>query len=156
MFALTFVAAIEYFFFEEFDARLNLVAVDYLMYPTEVVGDIWAAYPVVIGAGNARRCQRTRGLRIASASCFRKHGTAAASGSEAACSPHSRRSRWSARWASKRTPLAFSDNRVANEIAANGASSFFRALRTNEIDYHTYYASRSSGANLKRPGGAAG
>ena len=39
---------------------------------------------------------------------------------------------------------AFSDNRVANEITANGASSFFRALRTNEIDYHTYYASRSS------------
>ena len=39
--------------------------------------------------------------------------------------------------------LPLSDNRVANEIAANGASSFFRALRTNEIDYHTYYASRS-------------
>ena len=37
----------EYFFFEEFDARLNLVAVDYLMYPTEVVGDIWSEYPVV-------------------------------------------------------------------------------------------------------------
>src|SRR5262245_44727208 len=36
MFGLTFVAAIEYFFFEEFDARLNLVAVDYLLYPTEV------------------------------------------------------------------------------------------------------------------------
>ncbi len=47
MFALTFVAAAEYFFFAEFDARLNLVAVDYLMYPTEVVGDIWAEYPVV-------------------------------------------------------------------------------------------------------------
>src|SRR5262245_59630219 len=30
MFGLTFVAAIEYFFFAEFDARLNLVAVDYL------------------------------------------------------------------------------------------------------------------------------
>src|SRR5262245_46009614 len=47
MFGLTFVAAVEYFFFAEFDARLNLVAVDYLMYPTEVVGDIWAEYPVV-------------------------------------------------------------------------------------------------------------
>ncbi len=42
-----FIAAIEYFFFSELDARLNLVAVDYLMYPTEVVGDIWAEYPVV-------------------------------------------------------------------------------------------------------------
>ena len=45
MFAFTFGAAVEYFFFEEFDARLNLVAVDYLMYPTEVVGDIWEAWP---------------------------------------------------------------------------------------------------------------
>src|SRR5262249_14739062 len=44
--------------------------------------------------------------------------------------------------------LAFSDNRVANEIAANGASSFFRPLRTNEIDYHTYYASRPAQTNL--------
>ena len=47
MFALTFVATAEYFFFAEFDSRLNLVAVDYLMYPTEVAGDIWAEYPVV-------------------------------------------------------------------------------------------------------------
>ena len=39
--------------------------------------------------------------------------------------------------------LAFSDNRIANEIAANGANSFFRAVRTNEIDYHTYYDAAS-------------
>ncbi len=45
--------------------------------------------------------------------------------------------------------LASSDNRVANEIAANGSSSFFRALRTNEIDYHTYYASRPTQTNLR-------
>src|SRR5688572_12736158 len=37
MFVLGFVSVAEYFFFEEFDARLNLVAVDYLMYPTEVI-----------------------------------------------------------------------------------------------------------------------
>ena len=32
--------------------------------------------------------------------------------------------------------------------AANGSSSFFRALRTNEIDYHTYYASRPTQTNI--------
>ena len=68
MFAFTFVAAIEYFFFEEFDARLNLVAVDYLLYPTEVVGDIWADYPVatvavlvgLVSAGVVYALRRTR------------------------------------------------------------------------------------------------
>src|SRR4029079_19577708 len=47
LYAFLFVAALEYSFFEEFDSRFNLVAVDYLMYPTEVVGDIQAAYPLV-------------------------------------------------------------------------------------------------------------
>src|SRR5829696_7017126 len=45
--ALLYLSAAEYFFFEEFDARFNLVAFDYLAYPTEVFTDIWNAYPVV-------------------------------------------------------------------------------------------------------------
>jgi hypothetical protein len=40
--------------------------------------------------------------------------------------------------------LALSQNRVANEIAINGISSFFEALRTSEIDYHHYYQSLPS------------
>jgi len=40
-------------------------------------------------------------------------------------------------------------NRVAAELAANGAASFFRALRTSEIDYPAYYATREPAANLK-------
>ena len=147
MFGLTFVAAVEYFFFEEFDARLNLVAVDYLMYPTEVIGDIWAAYPVVtvlivvavLCAGIVYALRRQLLPSVANTTRFMERTavfalfvmlTAAfAFGFET----HT---------------LAFSQNRVANEIAANGASSFFRALRTNEIDYHTYYASRPARANL--------
>ena len=145
--SLTFVAAAEYFFFAEFDARLNLVAVDYLMYPTEVVGDIWVEYPVVtvlavtaaFGAlvvyvlrrsllprENLVTTLKSRSLAFAA---FTLLTTLSALSFET----HS---------------LSLSDNRVANEIAANGASSFFRALRTNEIDYHTYYASRPSQANL--------
>ena len=148
MFGLTFVAAAEYFFFAEFDSRLNLVAVDYLMYPTEVVGDIWAEYPVVkvlLATGiltalvvywrrrelvPAQTEASTLGSRGLVFSALAALVTICALGFET----HS---------------LAFSDNRVANEIAANGASSFFRALRTNEIDYHTYYASRPTQTNLR-------
>jgi len=43
---MLFVTVAEYFFFEEFDSRFNLVAVDYLIYPTEVIGDIRSEYPV--------------------------------------------------------------------------------------------------------------
>jgi phosphoglycerol transferase MdoB-like AlkP superfamily enzyme len=148
MFGLTFVAAAEYFFFAEFDSRLNLVAVDYLMYPTEVVGDIWAEYPVVkvllatgiltalvvywrrrelVPSQTEATTLGSRGLVFGALAAL---VTICALGFET----HS---------------LAFSDNRVANEIAANGASSFFRALRTNEIDYHTYYASRPTQTNLR-------
>ena len=45
LFGTLFVAAAEWFFFEEFDSRFNFVAVDYLLYPTEVVTNIWQSYP---------------------------------------------------------------------------------------------------------------
>ncbi len=44
--ATFFVAVAEHFFLEEFDSRFSLVAVDYLICPTEVAGDIWTEYPV--------------------------------------------------------------------------------------------------------------
>ena len=148
LFGLTFVAAIEYFFFAEFDARLNLVAVDYLMYPTEVVGDIWAEYPVVkvLAAVVVMAALVVYGFRRsltpapAVATTFKSRSVAFAAFAAllTVCvlgfETHS---------------LASSDNRVANEIAANGSSSFFRALRTNEIDYHTYYASRPTQTNIR-------
>jgi hypothetical protein len=47
LFAMVFLAVVEDYFFQEFDARFNLVAFDYLAYPTEVVGDVWSEYPVI-------------------------------------------------------------------------------------------------------------
>ena len=44
-YGMLFAAAAEGFFFEEFDGRFNFVAVDYLVYPTEVVTNIWQSYP---------------------------------------------------------------------------------------------------------------
>ena len=47
LFAMVFLAVAEDYFFQEFDSRFNLVAFDYLAYPTEVAGDVWAEYPVI-------------------------------------------------------------------------------------------------------------
>ncbi|MEJ0085828.1 MAG: LTA synthase family protein [Pseudomonadota bacterium] len=147
MFGLTFVAVAEYFFFEEFDSRFNLVSVDYLMYPTEVVGDIRSEYPVftVLVAGAAlaavmvlllrRQLRAGAALPVTRKQRFGALALYAAVAAVAALTFQS-------------STLSLSRNRVANELATNGAMSFFRAMRTSEIDYGAYYASRDRQQNL--------
>lgn len=143
-FGLIYLMATEYFFFEEFDARFNLVAVDYLIYPTEVIGNIRDTYPVgtvvvlaaivalaVTAALNSRLQLPAAPAELA----LRRRGLAALVYLGVVM--------LAALGFSTRT-LALSQNRVANEIAINGISSFFEAFRTSEIDYHHYYESMPS------------
>ncbi len=44
---LVFTAFAEYFFWDEFHCRFNFIAVDYLIYTTEVIGNIRESYPLV-------------------------------------------------------------------------------------------------------------
>lgn len=132
LFGLVYVGAAEFFFFEEFDSRFNLVAVDYLMYPHEVLVNIRDSYPVVpVLLLDAVACLGLTALlapALAPAPDRRRwrllafHGVLAV-----AAAAYSTRA------------LARFDNRVANEVAINGVSSFFEALRTHEIDYYAYY-----------------
>lgn len=147
-FGLGFLAAVEYFFFQEFDSRFNLVSVDYLLYPTEVVGNIWSGYPVATVAALAAI------LSIAAVALLRRPllaGTHAPStwGARSAVFAIYALLLGSAIALLDRDSFTFSSNRVTNEIAANGAASFFNALRTSEIDYHAYYATRAPAANLR-------
>lgn len=138
---MLFVTVAEYFFFEEFDARFNLVAVDYLIYPTEVIGDIRSEYPVaplltaIAMIALLMTALLARGLR-------NWPGTAVI--------PRAARLRLAAGlmlaivaaialWPADR--LSFSRNRVVNELVANGPMNFFAAFRTNNIDYHAFYRS---------------
>lgn len=147
MFSMLFVAASEYFFFEEFDARFNLVSVNYLMYPTEVAGDVWAEYPVLwivaiaalLAVLGAWRWSAALRRATESETTLRRRtvplaGFAAALGLTIAVVPAS--------------AFGLSTDRVTNELAANGIGSFFRALRTSEIDYHAYYATRDRQRNI--------
>jgi phosphoglycerol transferase MdoB-like AlkP superfamily enzyme len=147
-FGLLFIAGIEYFFFEEFDARFNLVSVDYLIYPTEVAGDISSEYPVgwiLLGcAALAAASTALLGRQVlasATVPAYLRQRTgpllliAAAVSLAAAFYPTDR--------------FALSSNRVANELVANGPSSFFRALRTSEIDFDAYYATQAPARNLE-------
>lgn len=124
------------------------MSVDYLLYPTEVIGDIRAEYPVVPLAAAAAAA--ASGLTLLLRRRLLGDVTQAAA----------RRDRWraagvyalalgAATATFETSALAQSPDRVANELAANGLSSFFRALRTSEIDYHAYYASRDPRDNLR-------
>lgn len=46
-FSIAYLAVMQYHFFKEFNARFNLVAVDYLIYPHEVFINIYQSYHVV-------------------------------------------------------------------------------------------------------------
>lgn len=138
IFGLLYLCVSEFFFFEEFDSRFNLVAVDYLIYPTEVLVNIWETYPVVrvmlatfvlsLGilkglwprirrnlSGSAKFGQRAK-LLIAHLVLLVIISVGVSADS-----------------------LALFSNRVTNELAANGITSFFRAFRTNEINYDVHY-----------------
>jgi phosphoglycerol transferase MdoB-like AlkP superfamily enzyme len=146
LFAFVYLAFTEFYFFEEFDARFNIVAFDYLMYPTEVAGDLWAEYPIIkvllfaLGAAMGttwllrrqlapRNSPASLGVRFAGAACVIAAAAMIAT-------------LWST------DTLSGSRNRVRNEIMQNGVSSFARAARTSEINYDDFYAVSPAAQNV--------
>ncbi len=47
IYGLLFNMVAEYFFWDEFGVRFNFIAVDYLVYQREVVGNIYESYPII-------------------------------------------------------------------------------------------------------------
>ncbi len=140
VFGLLYLGAVEFFFFDEFDARFNFVAVEYLIYPHEVFVNIWQSYPVakVLIASAALTVVVFLALRDR---LFGPDGhpdplrtrlavlivLAAAIGVvQAGLTVNTGR---------------YSENRVVNELAANGVYSFFNAALHSELDYPAYYLS---------------
>ena len=140
IFLLLFTAVAEWIFWDEFGGRFNFIAVDYLIYTTEVIGNIWQSYPV----GKILIALAVVSLLISV--------------------PLIRRS-----WISTALPLGWigrldgilfaivlpiilfysvsstDKNRFStdplNELAGNGLYEFASAARNNEMDYMRLYAS---------------
>ena len=136
LFGLIYQGAIEYFYFEEFDSRLDLVSVDYLLYPTEVLVNIWESYPVMpvvlltaaLSALILYRLWpkiRTALDRLHQQRERRASLIVALITGLLIVSPHIEGSGFG--------------NRVAEQLADNGLRTFALALRTSEIDYSAYY-----------------
>ncbi len=133
-----FVLMAEFFFFEEFRSRFNTVAVDSVLYPTEVFINIWDSYPVVtvvaICAALSLACVWI------SNRLFREMWFD--------LSPPGKRFAWllgAVALAALLTPTVkfkganASTDRTLNEIANNGALAFASAAWTHHLDYGAFY-----------------
>ncbi|HEY7370482.1 MAG TPA: LTA synthase family protein [Thermoanaerobaculia bacterium] len=132
-----FVAAAEIAFFREFNGRFNFVAVDYLVYPHEVITNVWESYPtgwilagvVFAGLGTVWGFRRfVREALEAESPAGRRFGVAAA---------------WlaTAIALTAAAPALSTDlsDRAWNEIAQNGYATFLSSLRGQDAPYQGLY-----------------
>ena len=136
-FGLIFGAVSEYIFWQEFTTRFNFIAVDYLIYTTEVIGNIRESYPVpLILLGIALIV----GAILLVLSRFVSFDVR----------PRSYKKKASLLLALIALPvlsfklanvdqMEFGKNAYANELAGNGVYSFSAAARRNELDYDKFY-----------------
>lgn len=138
-----FTAVAELLFFDEFNGRFNFVAVDYLVYPTEVATNLGESYPVpaVLAAVAAAallayvplRRVISRALHARTTRRARAIGLAAYAVALAALTI-----------GVPSTVAHVSDDRALNEIAADGYDTFWLALRGQDAPYRGLYATRPS------------
>lgn len=137
-FGLLVLAVAEWLFWEEFSARFNFIAVDYLLYTQEVIGNIWESYPVgrilvLLALGAATACALL-GRRL-----WRSSGAPLAwRGRLAALLVHTLLFAGALQFADT-DQKSFSPLDSANELAGNGLFDFFAANRRNELSYERYY-----------------
>ncbi len=153
LFTLLFVAVAESVFWDEFAVRFNFIALDYLVFTNEVIGNIRESYPVgrIIAALLALSLLLGWGLRRS----LRQQVVTQA--------PRAPQFAWVAGLAGiagmlawGQTPPEFSANSYANELADNGWRSFIWAARQNKLDYRQFYALRPDDevlADLRRLSG---
>jgi phosphoglycerol transferase MdoB-like AlkP superfamily enzyme len=133
-----FLLAADFFFFDEFKSRFNPVAVDYLVYPREVFINIWDAYPVpavvsgciLLGAiwmwlaGRLFKTMWTKPVWVGTRFLWFAGALILFFGLSRSINLN---------------PPQVSDDRTLNEIANDGAISFFAAAWTRNLDYPTFY-----------------
>jgi phosphoglycerol transferase MdoB-like AlkP superfamily enzyme len=144
-----FVAVAEVMFFSEFDGRFNFVAVDYLVYPTEVVNNIWESYPTgwILAAITL--------VAVGLAYLTRNRVRAAIS----AVTPTRARYALLGEFAVVVAGLSLivspslshvSDDRALNELASNGYYAFWKALWGQGTSYDALYATRDTTTTVPR------
>ncbi len=137
--ALGFMVVAEWLFWNEFGTRFNFIAVDYLVYGTEVTHNIYESYPVVflLACIFAAAALAFLGLRMTLAELFRvresfRRRLVVASGIGLAFVAV-------LAFVGQSPRDAFVNN-YARELASNGPYQLVGAFRNNTLDYDTFYA----------------
>ncbi|PSL34680.1 LTA synthase family protein [Chitinophaga ginsengisoli] len=138
VFVLLFNAVAEWAFWQEFSTRYNFIAVDYLVYTTEVLGNITESYPLVPILSTAGV------LTIVIVFLLRKPIRA----SVVSPFPFVKRSAVAISlllmpllvyYAVQEKWRHFSRNEYANSLAGNGLYEFAVAFTQNELDFYKFY-----------------
>lgn len=140
IYLLLFGVIAEFIFWQEFTTRFNFIAVDYLVYTHEVIGNIRESYPVpLILLAIAL-------LALALVVFIRRYFSLTAP----AFSNRESAKKWLLPALALIMPvlsyslanvdqMQFSKNAYANELSGNGLFSFAAAARRNELDYEKFY-----------------
>ncbi|MBV9079586.1 MAG: sulfatase-like hydrolase/transferase, partial [Elusimicrobia bacterium] len=137
VFALVFTTIAEWNFFDEFNARFNTVAVDYLIYPQEVFVNLWDSYPV------GKVLLLCASLAVASVFAMRRlfrdvwDAEAPIRGRIKVLAIYVAVGVVATRTVAMKDTRIY--NRVASEISSNGAYSFVYAATTRHLDYPGFY-----------------
>jgi phosphoglycerol transferase MdoB-like AlkP superfamily enzyme len=137
-FVFSFNVVVEFFFFEEYSARFNHLALDYLMYPDEVFGNIFASYNVPLFVALAMMLAALLTWmtgRLIPAAATEWHWRDRLSGGAATLVVGA--ALWLA-WSA--APDAIGQTRISGEVALNGWAQLIRAYLTSHLDYEAYYS----------------
>lgn len=134
---LLFGAVAEVVFWQEFSTRFNFIAVDYLIYTTEVLANIRQSYPLGLIFGGialaalAVALLARRFARVSTAPVPRSRRIAAAA--LALLLPAASVT------LSNLDQMERTGNAYANELSGNGLFTFMAAFRRNGLDYDRFY-----------------
>jgi phosphoglycerol transferase MdoB-like AlkP superfamily enzyme len=140
VFVTLFTAVSEYYFWLEFNARFNFIAVDYLVYTHEVLQNIQESYPVgTILAGIMLVTLilvwfSVRYFLLLPYPAWRVRLLTFMASMVYCCCAY---------LGSNMDQASIADDTVATELAANGYYNLFYAFWNNEIDFERFYATYS-------------
>ena len=152
IYLMVFGAVAEWVFWDEFGARFNFIAVDYLVYTKEVIGNIRESYPMA---------SIFAGIGAVAVFIFAAVVRSGLVGRWFLAAPESfaARARAAAVWLGAAAGLAalldadhlprFANN-YTRELAKDGLWSLFAAFRNNELDYEEFYPRLSDDAAFAR------
>lgn len=138
VFTLIFNAVSEWFFWEEFSVRYNFIAVDYLVYTTEVIGNIRQSYPInsiMVGLFIVTSLI-VYGLRkpiTSSTTNTTGFGKRTKTALALLCLPVF------TYFGVSHKLKYLSKNQYVNELSGNGMYDFGFAFWNNQLDYSTFY-----------------